>query len=157
MKRSRRVPMFSAAALEASAAMMSERMKGRKQPRLESGIEKSCCNYARDLGFKSKKLINMADRAWPDRWFVGPFACSFIVEFKKPGGELSPLQALNIKWLRDNGHRVYVVDDTITFRGIITHELIQARLAQKGKAQTDIVADIKTKFPKDIKIKVKHK
>lgn len=110
----------------------------RRQPRLESGIEKSCCNHARDLGFKSKKLVNMADRGWPDRLFAGPFGCSFYVEFKKPGEQPTPLQAMVIKWLRDNGHTVYVVSDTVVFRGIILHEMVLAKLRQTATAKIKV-------------------
>lgn len=47
---------------------------------------------------------------------------TFIIEFKAPGGKLTPKQAHHKKELEGRGHRVYVIDNAVAGRAIIDKE-----------------------------------
>ena len=78
---------------------------------LEKDIEKAVCDYAaKTYDMLARKYTSPAHRSVPDRLFLGPGNLHFFIEFKKPGGTLTPGQEREIQRLRDRGHRVHVVD-----------------------------------------------
>ena len=104
---------------------------------LESSIQSAVVKYARSKGLLSKKLSTMGpmgNTGWPDYMFLGGKSpiylpededqkIIFFIEFKKPGGKLTPLQA-NIKvTLEGMGFRYYVVDDPKQGRNLVDAEL----------------------------------
>lgn len=66
-----------------------------------------------------KKILHMrlhmgfnVSTGWPDDAFFFPGGKVYFIEFKRPGGKVSKLQAYRIKKLRDLGFDVDVHDDT---------------------------------------------
>lgn len=59
---------------------------------------------------KCRKMNGFGNRSWPDRLILLPNGKSVLIEFKRPGGELSPGQRQEIKELRALGHRVAVCE-----------------------------------------------
>lgn len=62
------------------------------------------------LGIKN---VKMQVRGWPDRMYLLPNGKVFFIEFKRPGGKLSRLQAHTIEMLKKLGHDVEVIDDAV--------------------------------------------
>lgn len=93
-------------------------MTSNTRSKLESHIEKKCCEIADANGFEHIKL-DKAKRSWPDRLFLGPLCVSFIVEFKRPGEKTRPQQAALHRRLGRLGHDVYVIDSVEAFRELI--------------------------------------
>ena len=75
--------------------------------RLEVDIEGRVCDYARKTGWTPAKLVNLRERGWPDRWFLRPGPFIIIIEFKRPGQKLRPLQEYKCRFLRGLGFDVY--------------------------------------------------
>lgn len=105
------------------------RDKGFRRPprreRLESSIEESCRQAAKDRGWESRKMNGFGFRSWPDRFFLAPrgrIGRSFWVEFKKPGEGPTPDQERFIKELRARGENVYVLDNRDDFLKVLTYE-----------------------------------
>lgn len=94
-------------------------MTSNTRSKLESHIEKKCCQYAESLGFEHIKL-DKSKRAWPDRLFLGPYGSRFLVEFKRPGEKTRPQQDALHRRLKKLGHTVYVVYRLEQFQAIIT-------------------------------------
>ena len=77
---------------------------------LERTIEGRVVEWARKRGWKVKKMNGLGDRGWPDRLFVGPGGICAFIEFKKPGGKLTPLQQDTINELRSLKQNVVWAD-----------------------------------------------
>lgn len=90
---------------------------------LERQVEDPVVAYAKGLGFKVRKMNGQGFNHWPDRLFLGPDGRTFWVEFKRPGGMLSPGQEAMIGDLLAMGHRVYVCSDPGKGKAIIDAEL----------------------------------
>lgn len=90
---------------------------------LERQVENPVVDYAKKQGMKVRKMNGQGFNHWPDRLFLGEEGLSFWVEFKRPGGVLSPGQEIMIDDLRRMGHRVYVCDDPGKGKAIIDAEL----------------------------------
>ena len=90
-------------------------------PILESGIERRCADYAQKHGAVLLKIQSTA--GWPDRLCLLPNGRHFFVEFKKPGGMLSPLQAYTIKRLLQMGHYAIECDNRHLFERIFHERL----------------------------------
>lgn len=77
---------------------------------LESTIEEQFVAYARDVGAQALKFEVPGWRNWPDRIVILPHCESrvFWIEFKRPGEELRPGQAMRINKMRAMGLSVYV-------------------------------------------------
>jgi len=84
----------------------------------ESGIEGSCCQYARRRGCWPIK-IQCGVTGDPDRGFVLPGHVFWPVEFKKPGGRLRPRQVQRHKELELLGIHVTVIDDRAHFIALL--------------------------------------
>lgn len=91
----------------------------RKRKRREGSIEESCRVHAQERGWESRKMNGLGFRDWPDRFFISPIRAahrrSFWVEFKKPGNEPTPSQAIRIADLRLRGEEVLVLDNRADF------------------------------------------
>jgi hypothetical protein len=96
----------------------------------EGKIQDAVIRYAREV-HNALCIKNEAGR-----YFVGGFldytiypdkmrkrsAQVFVIEFKAPGGELTPKQAHHRKQLENRGHKVFVVDSVAKGRMIIEAE-----------------------------------
>ena len=82
-----------------------------RQSRKERLIEADNVAYARARGTEAIKMNTWLSNGWPDRLYVMPKGRVFWAEYKDPNGELSPLQAERIKYLRGRGHDVEVIDN----------------------------------------------
>lgn len=86
---------------------------------LESHLELNCVAEARKFGIPSTKLQGMGNRSMPDRIFWRPGGSPLLVEFKRPGGKLTDLQAIKIEQLRSLGYEVHVVDNREDFHRLM--------------------------------------
>ena len=77
---------------------------------LESKIERQVCKFAESQGWKSIKLSGPGNRGKPDRLFYADGGRVKFVEFKRPGGKLSRLQALRLSQFAALGFSAYVVE-----------------------------------------------
>ena len=104
-------------------------------------VENPTVKWAKDQGIRSTKNNGMGQRSWPDRTFWIPAkriakitrteasypwhsatqrlrplpdAKPFLIEFKRPGEEPTPLQWETIMWLRASGYDVEVHDSKET-------------------------------------------
>lgn len=97
----------------------------RYTPILERNIEAPVCAYANKRGCLTRKMNGLGNRSWPDRLIISPNGRVAWIEFKKPGGEATPLQAAFHRKLRDMGHHPIVVDDVAYGKQVID-ELVAA-------------------------------
>jgi hypothetical protein len=88
----------------------------------ESDIERACWKYALERGVPSFK-IQGGVTGDPDRVFLLFGDRSWLVEFKAPGGRLSPRQLVRHLELARLGQHVTVIYSTEKFK-----ELLHARL-----------------------------
>lgn len=77
----------------------------------EKKIEDKVCKWAKKNGVLPYKMNGMYTRSWPDRLFFMPTGKAFIIEFKAPGKEPTPLQEDTINKLRKLGYDVEVHDN----------------------------------------------
>ena len=89
----------------------------------EKDIEKAVCTYARDCGMLTYKFVSPATAGVPDRIFFIPGGKMFMIEFKRPGGELSSIQERHMKRFHAMGFDVYVIDDIIKGKAVIDQHL----------------------------------
>jgi len=82
---------------------------------LEKVIERKCSLWAIDRGWLVYKFVSPSNRGVPDKIFLKKGRIVFV-EFKQPGGKLSPLQIRQIKKLRLQGFTVLVVDSIEEFK-----------------------------------------
>jgi len=82
---------------------------------LEKVIERKCSLWAIDHGWLVYKFVSPSNRGVPDKIFLKKGRIVFV-EFKQPGGKLSPLQIRQIKKLRLQGFTVLVVDSIEEFK-----------------------------------------
>ena len=78
--------------------------------RREAYIEKKVCEYARERGWRVRKMAFVGRRGCPDRWFMRGDGGLIIIEFKDKNGALSPHQRREVRWLQDHGFKVHVID-----------------------------------------------
>lgn len=75
----------------------------------ESAIEKDACKWAVRNGWMAVKLQDLGNTGWPDRTFIKNGKVLWV-EFKAPGGRLSPKQRVRILAIRAHGGHVLVSD-----------------------------------------------
>jgi hypothetical protein len=75
---------------------------------LEKTIEAKFIKEANKRGCQCLKLNVMGRRSWPDRLVLIPGGRFVMIEFKRPGGVLSPGQEALHEDLLKMGHRVFV-------------------------------------------------
>lgn len=85
----------------------------------ESGIERICRRMALAAGWLCWKIEGVGVRGVPDRVMMRGGAVIFV-EFKRPGGVLSPHQVMRLAELARAGVRAHVVDSVDAFRAILT-------------------------------------
>lgn len=71
-------------------------------PVLEKDIERAACEWARSQGWLVYKFTSPNRRSVPDRLFLRDGKVVFI-EFKRPGGKLTPMQEREIRKLQQAG------------------------------------------------------
>lgn len=89
--------------------------------KLEKAKEKDNRSWAEKAGWLVVKIIRTSTDGFPDRFYarskkedVCPHCGRgrvVLIEWKRDGGNLSPLQEVRIKQLREAGVEVYVVED----------------------------------------------
>lgn len=77
---------------------------------LESELENKAVMRARQLDILTLKLNVKGRTGWPDRIFIFKGIIHFV-EFKAPGGALSPMQCYIHEALRKHGVNVVVLDN----------------------------------------------
>ena len=77
---------------------------------LERDIEKHLVRRVAWLKGKAYKFSSPSNRSVPDRLCCLPYGIIKFVECKATSKKPTPLQAKVIKYLRDLGHEVFVVD-----------------------------------------------
>lgn len=77
----------------------------------ESKIEQKVVREAKKLGVIGLKLTSPGNTGVPDRLFLIPGGRPLLIEFKKPGGFLSPKQLYWIDILVQAGYNVGVHDN----------------------------------------------
>jgi hypothetical protein len=91
----------------------------------EAPIERRVMAYGRDvLGLRSIKMKLQYDAGWTDRLWIMPFGRTLWMEFKKPGGPRTKLQAERHEYLASMGHDVVTVD---TFEDAVA--ILEERMA----------------------------
>lgn len=78
---------------------------------LESSIEKKFVKEARKLGCMTRKLEGIGQGGWPDQLILIPHGPKLLIEFKRPGGVLSPIQEACHEDAEKIGHQFYVFDN----------------------------------------------
>lgn len=86
---------------------------------LERSIESTVVAWARRQGVMVTKLQGLGNRSWPDRIFWIPGGRPCLIEFKRPGGKLTPLQAECIGKLAGCGYSVSVCDSADAAKAFI--------------------------------------
>ena len=89
----------------------------------ESYLEHSCCIYARSRWCHPIKLSDGITGV-PDRMFLLPEGRCWLVEFKVPGGTLTPRQKLVHAQLAAIGHDVSVIYTTKQFKAQLDDRLV---------------------------------
>lgn len=82
-----------------------------KKRLLEKDIEAAVCRYAKECGCLVYKFTSPARRSVPDRLLLLPGGVTVFIEFKRPGGVLTPGQERERDRIRAQGHRWYLIDD----------------------------------------------
>jgi hypothetical protein len=78
----------------------------------EAGIEKRCVEWARNRGWLVFKLDARSTIGSPDRVFYHPAAETVrFIEFKQPGGRLSPTQVYTLSLLGKAAHVCYSFEE----------------------------------------------
>lgn len=93
-------------------------------PVLEASIQRAVVKYARDRGVVAIKMSTSGPRGaagWLDFLFLYPTRRCLWIEFKRPGGRVTPLQAKRIEQLRGLGWEPHVVDDVSEGCGLINY------------------------------------
>jgi len=86
----------------------------------EAEIERACNDIAEAMGGMHRKMdVGSGAKGWPDRAYWLPGGLHFIVEFKRPGGRVSPMQRHRIQALAALGHRVYLLSSVASFRATL--------------------------------------
>ncbi len=81
----------------------------------EAQLEQQCRRRAREEGARLVKWVSPGTPGVPDRILLIPFHEPIFIEFKRPGGQLRPLQERWAKWLQENGFRVEKISSFVRF------------------------------------------
>jgi hypothetical protein len=87
----------------------------------EASIERRCVAYAQKHGARLDKFDSFTGA--PDRICFLPNGRHFLVEFKRPGGELSPIQRHVMSQFVAMGHACFEVDNRHLFERIFNERL----------------------------------
>jgi hypothetical protein len=86
---------------------------------LEKDIERWCRDYARQQGALLLKFTSPGTAGVPDRVLITQGGTVFI-EFKRPGGRVTPLQAAMMRKITAAGGRCYVITSREAFTELFT-------------------------------------
>ena len=89
----------------------------------EKDIENAVCKYAREKGLLAYKFVSPNTVGVPDRIFFAPGGGMFMIEFKRPGGKMTPSQERTFIKLSGMGFDVYVIDDVDAGKRVINGHL----------------------------------
>ena len=78
---------------------------------LEKQIEEKVNTYAKEQGYLVYKFTSPQRVAVPDRLYINPRGKVFFVEFKREGQRPTPAQDREHERLREQGVRVFVIDN----------------------------------------------
>ena len=87
----------------------------------EAALERRCAAYAQKHGGVLIKLLKRT--GWPDRECILPNGRHFYVEFKRPGGEMSPVQRHVQSQIVAMNHACFEIDNRHLFERIF-HEYL---------------------------------
>ena len=90
---------------------------------LEKEIEKKVCDYAKSVGFLVYKFSSPNHVGVPDRLFLSPYQHAFWIEFKKGGGQMTPVQLRECRKIRGCGFDVYLVDSVEDGKALIDEQM----------------------------------
>jgi hypothetical protein len=82
----------------------------------ESGIEQHGNDLVRALGWWQVKV---GYAGWPDRLIIWARGRHFWVEWKKPGGTLTPAQRQRIPRMQTAGEPVFILDSRSDFTALL--------------------------------------
>ena len=86
----------------------------------KKNVEEPCCKLAEQYGYQHFKFDRPGGKkGWPDRAFWGPEGRQFLVEFKRPGKQLSRLQRYWGSKFLMLGHEHHVVRSVEEFRAVL--------------------------------------
>jgi hypothetical protein len=96
---------------------------------LESKVEAYFNRQILDIDPSAVIHKNKEDRGFPDRTYYMSHGLTFLVEFKRLGEKLRPLQARRIEHLRKLGHRVFVAAGRKEADGVLNtvEKILEAR------------------------------
>lgn len=107
------------------------------QPSEKKAVEEPVVKYAVSLGIKVLKVNPLWAAGWQDRIFFVPGGKPLIIEFKRPGGESSPLQKQRHKELIEAGYDHHVIDDKEEGKALVRSRLEAYRLHEaRGKVDS---------------------
>ena len=104
------------------------------KPELERHIEERVIKWAKNQGWRVRKMNGLGYRSWPDRMFIGPGFVAFI-EFKRPKEVPTTLQQRILDELVEFGHNARYFDDSDAAIGWL--EALASKAASKESRSVD--------------------
>lgn len=98
----------------------------------KENIENPVVAYAKRRGIRFLKLNTAGNHGWPDRLFFVPGGRPIIIEFKRPGGEVSGQQSDHIGYLKRMGYDAYVVEEVAVGIAILEKSLEAAQVSKES-------------------------
>jgi hypothetical protein len=95
-------------------------VKLKKDPAMqasESSVERACVRIAKAAGCELLKIRGA--KGWPDRLLIKRNGTMLMLEFKKEGQELQPLQRHIFAKLHDMNVKCYEIDGTALFKRLL--------------------------------------
>jgi hypothetical protein len=86
---------------------------------LEKEVEKAVCDYAKSKGWLTRKWTSPSHAFVPDQIFITPHGQVVFVEFKRPGGKVTPGQQREHEKLRAHRCTVFVIDSVDAGKGMV--------------------------------------
>lgn len=102
------------------------------QPSEKKAVEEPCVRYAQSFGVKVLKVNPLWAAGWNDRIFFIPGGKVLIIEFKRPGGTVSKLQAQRHKELLRDGYDHHVIDNKEEGKALIRSRLEASGVYEAG-------------------------
>lgn len=98
----------------------------------ESKIEKAANAYAKELGYRKRKIRFIGVNGAPDDLYTHRVVPPFFIEYKKTGDYPTTQQLKRHKELREDGFIVYWVDNLADAKAILRAEFDRA--IREGRA-----------------------
>lgn len=106
----------------------------RKPPPIEAKAEEKFCRMVKARGGIVRKMNGLGFRSWPDRLVIGPYGVHLMIEFKRVGFGLTPLQESLHRELKKLGQQVFVF---YTAEDAIAEYERQVQVAARGVVKSD--------------------